>query len=233
MDTPIYDLTVPSTNKKIKFRPYLVKEQKMLLMANNSDDPEYMINTIKQIISNCTFDSFNVDELPLFDIEYIFLKLRAKSVGEVIETGIQCPNKDCRTVVPVVVNLNEIEVPINKTDISKIQISPSIGIKMKYPTLEVEKKILALGGTDNIVQNYNLLYECIECIYDQNTVYDKKDFTLKDFEEFIENLNSDQFEKILNFFNMIPKVQKEIQYTCPKCNTMGRIKLQGLPDFLV
>lgn len=227
IDVPMYDLVIPSTKQKIKFRPYLVKEQKILLMANTGDNIDETLESIKQVIKNCTFDKVNIDILPLFDIEFIFLQLRAKSVGEVVEPIIECRN--CKNNIQLSVNLTDIQVKFPSTS-NKIEITPKVGIIFKYPTVEIEKKIEA--NKDNISQNYQLLYECIDNVYDENQVYTKKDFSYDEFVEFIENLNSDQFEKVLNFFSDQPTLSKTIEYTCSKCQTKGNIELKGLLDFL-
>jgi len=231
IDVPLYDLTVPSSGKKIKFRPYLVKEQKMLLMAATSEaeDSAQILTTIKQVINNCTYGSIDIDSLPIFDIEYIFLKLRCKSVGEIIEPSIRCHTEGCNNIIQLSINLNDIEVT-NNTVSNRIELTNKVGIVMKYPTLEVEKKIISIG--DALLQNYSVLYECVDQIYDETTSHSRSDFTLEEFQEFIENLDSDQFEKVLNFFNNIPKIFKEVEYTCSKCKTPGKVVLQGLADFL-
>ena len=227
IDVPLYDLVIPSTKQKIKFRPYLVKEQKILLMANTGDNIEETLESIKQVIKNCTFDKVNIDVLPLFDIEYIFLQLRAKSVGEIVEPIIEC--KGCRNNIHLSVNLSEIQVQFPSTS-NKIEMNSKVGIVFNYPTVEIEKKIEA--NKDNISQNYQLLYECIDNVYDENQVYTKKDFSYEEFVEFVENLNSDQFEKILDFFSNQPVISKTISYNCPKCQLQANIELKGLLDFL-
>jgi hypothetical protein len=226
LNVPYYELILPSNGKKIKYRPYLVKEQKILLMAVISEDLKDMTSAVKQIIENCTYNTVDVSTLPQFDIEYIFLKIRSKSVGEICEPTTECPS--CKKPIKLRIDLNTIEVSKPKQS-NKIELAKNVGIIFKYPTLEEEIKIQTSSST--LPSEYELLYSCIEKMYDENQVYTKKDFTVQEFAEFIENLNSSQFEKILDFFANQPKVETTVDIKCV-CGYNSTITLQGLPDFL-
>jgi hypothetical protein len=226
LNVPYYELILPSNGKKIKYRPYLVKEQKILLMAVISEDLKDMTSAVKQIIENCTYNTVDVSTLPQFDIEYIFLKIRSKSVGEICEPTTECPS--CKKPIKLRIDLNTIEVSKPKQS-NKIELAKNVGIIFKYPTLEEEIKIQTSSST--LPSEYELLYSCIEKMYDENQVYTKKDFTVQEFAEFIENLNSSQFEKILDFFANQPKVETTVDINCV-CGYNSTITLQGLPDFL-
>lgn len=226
IDVPHYELILPSTGKKIKYRPYLVKEQKILLMSVMSDSVDEMLLSVKQIIKNCTFGTLDVDAIPQFDIEYIFLKLRCKSVGEIVEPVVTC--KACSKDVKLHVDLNTIEVSKPEQS-NKIELAPNIGVILKYPTLEEEARI-ATHGKD-MPEEYALMYECVENIYDKDQVYTKKEFTLEEFIAFIENLPGSKFEKILAFFTNLPRVEAKVEVKCP-CGHTTEFVLQGIKDFL-
>lgn len=226
LNVPHYELVLPSNGKKIKYRPYLVKEQKILLMAVISEDIKDMTSAVKQIIENCTYNTLDANTLPQFDIEYIFLKIRSKSVGEICEPATECPS--CKKSIKLRIDLNNIEVSKPKQS-NKIELAKNVGIIFKYPTLEEEMKIQTSSST--LPSEYELLYSCVEKLYDENQVYTKKDFTVQEFSEFVENLNSSQFEKILDFFANQPKVETTVELKC-SCGYNSNITLQGLPDFL-
>ena len=226
VDVPQYELILPSSGKKIKYRPYLVKEQKILLMAVMSDTLNEMVLAVKQIIKNCTFDALDVDTLPQFDIEYIFLKLRSKSVGEIVEPIIECPS--CKKDVKLRVDLNQIEVTKPKSG-NRIELAKGVGIIFKYPTLNEEAKIAEIR--EDLPEEYSVIYQCVDRIYDESQVYSKADFTLQEFIVFLENLNGAQFEKILAFFDEQPRVESKVDVKCV-CGHSSSIVLRGIHSFL-
>lgn len=224
ISAPYYTLIIPSTKQQISYRPYLVGEQKLILMANETDDREEAIKLIKQVVINCTDDKVNIEVLPLFDVEYIFLKLRAKSVGEVVEPVIRCSK--CRKSITLQIKIDDIEVS-NLMD-NKIMITNTIGMILKYPTLEIENQIKSINN-DN---RHEILYNCTESIFDENQVYTKSDFTKDEFSTMIDSLSTDQYNKIMDFFAKMPTVKKEVTYECKHCGNKSTILLEGLQDFL-
>ncbi len=228
IDTPTYTLELPSTGEKIKYRPFLVKEQKILMMAEESEDDEQMMETVGKLVSSCTFDKIDVENAPIFDIEYIFLQLRAKSVGETVQLNIICPD-DKKTSAPVNVKLEDINVQMQKDHTNKINISNEIKLFMGYPKLSDIKKS---ESKDNIEQMFNLMNQCVKEIHYGDTVYHKIDITDKDLNEFIEQMNTQQFENVMQFFNTMPKLRHIIEVTNPKTKVKSEVVVEGLQSFL-
>ena len=241
MIAPTYDLTLPSDGRNIKFRPFLVKEEKILLMALEGNDEKEMINAIRQIISNCSVTPLDADSLPIFDLEYFFLKLRAKSVGEVVTIPYKCQNiltedtengpqsKQCGTIVPIDIHLDQVEVtkPDNHTNV--IMLTDTIGVKMRYPRIELIKQM----GTakTNIESAINLVAKCVESVFDADNVYDNS--TFKELIAFLESLTQPQFNKIQEFFDTMPAVRHTITFQCPSCGYSDDIMLEGMESFFV
>ena len=228
--TPTYELEVPSTDEKIKYRPFLVKEEKILLLAMESGKPEDIINAIKQIVVSCTFEKLNASTMPMFDIEYIFLQIRAKSVGEVSKLKILCQD-DMKTYADVEIDLNDIQVQVDENHTNKIELTKDMGIIMTYPTIEsfVEK------GIDNITAEnmLDVIAGCILQIYEDGgkKTYDSKDQTKEELIQFLEQLNTKQFKDVQRFFDTMPKLKHEIQVTNPKTKKKSKVTLTGLNDF--
>jgi hypothetical protein len=240
IDVPIYDLKLLSTGKKIRFRPFTVKEEKLFLMAAESDDVSGVIETAKQVINNCILDKVDVEELPLFDIEQIFLQLRAKSVGEVVNLKYRCNNKifdseskedkNCNNIVEIDVNINDIIPKIDKKQNNKIEITENVGVVLKYPNFKVLENYNAEDEVNSILET---LIGCIDYVYDKDNVYYAKDVTKKELEEFVESLQTKDLQKFKDFFDSTPRIRKNIKFVCPKCKYEEDVLVEGLENFFV
>ena len=230
LNTPQYELELPSTGGKIKFRPFLVKEQKVLMMAQESKNPVEVQDAISKIIYSCTDGLIDAKSSPLFDIEYVFLQLRAKSVGETAELRVKCPD-DEETYANVKVKLDDVSVHMTADHTNVINITDSIKIYMKYPVLNDMKN---LGDQTKEIENvFGLLKTCIHEIHDGDTIYNKIDMSEQELEEFIDSLNTGQFESLMDFFKTMPKLRHAIAVTNPKTKKKGEVMLEGLDSFLV
>jgi hypothetical protein len=218
---PTFKLELPSTRKKVTLRPFSVKEEKILLMARESNDEDTIIDTIKQIVSNCLYDDLNVDELPLFDIEYLIIKLRGKSVGEIVELSYKIKSGE---KIQFTVNLDEIEVYRKEGHSNKFLVTDSVGVIMKYPSLSMAKTKNG-NMTEEMFRKFAM---CVESVYDNDNVYDE--FTSDEMNDFIMSLPSSALEKISQFFNDIPKVQHKVKLK-DKNGEEFEITLEGLNDF--
>ena len=230
LTTPTYELEVPSTDEKIKYRPFLVKEEKILMMALETKDNAQIVNAVKDIVNECTFNKINISTMPMFDTEYIFLQIRSKSVGEVSKLKLLCPD-DKKTYADVEVDLNEVKVQVGDDHTNKIELTKDMGIIMTYPNID--------SFTESGIQDINasnmleVIGSCILQIYEQKgeKVYEAKDQTTKELTEFIEQLNTKQFKDVQNFFDTMPKLKHEIKIKNPKTKKESKIILQGLNDF--
>lgn len=223
---PIYDLKLPSTGESIKFRPFLVKEEKILLMAKQSEDPKEIINAIKQIINNCTIEpQLDVDKLSTFDIEFFFLKLRSKSVNNIVTLSYR--DFEDEKVYTVDVNLDDVQIKRDPNHTDNIKLNESIGLIMKYPSTEVYSKLTS-NNEDELA--LNTIKACVESVYDENNVYPVKDFSDKEVDEFLQSLDVNSLEKVLNFFRTMPKLHYEVKYINSKGNTRT-VELNTLSDF--
>ncbi len=239
IDVPIYDLKLLSTGKKIRFRPFTVKEEKLFLMAAEAGDLKSITDTVKQVINNCVLDELDIDELPLFDIEQIFLQLRSKSVGELVNLKYRCNNlikdeseeeKKCNTVVEIDVNINDIIPEFEKTDKNKIEITENLGVVMKYPNFKVFESLDGENETESIL---NTIISCIDYIYDKETLYYAKDSTKEELSEFVESLQTKDLQKFKEFFDTTPKLRKNINFKCPKCSYEEDVLVEGIESFFV
>lgn len=228
LNTPKFNLEIPSSKKKIEFRPYLVKEEKILLIAQESKDPKAVISAIQELIESCTFGKIKVSELTMFDMEYIFLKIRAKSVGEVVKLKSKCPDDDHENDFEV--NLDELTVEFPKTS-PKIPLGDKIGIVMKYPSFEDVKNISKIKEEDKIKILNSTIISCIDYIYDADSVYKASDSSQKDLETFIDSLSSKQFQDIQNYISNIPKVKYSTTVKCSKCGKTYDVVLEGIQSF--
>ena len=231
IEVPTYELTLPSEDKKIKYRPFLVREEKILYIAMETGQNKEMINALKDVVGACTFDVLNVDRLPIFDIEYIFLQIRAKSVSEITKFRAICPD-DGKTYVETEVDLTKVEVQVNDEHTNKIilDIPRNLGIILKYPTL----KNYDIGrGVDNleIDKVFDILIDCVDHIFEGDKIYPAKDTSKQELKEFIEGLPQDAFTKIKSFFDTMPKLKHEIEVTNPNTNVTSKIVLTGIADF--
>ncbi len=224
---PEYELELPLTGTKVTYRPFLVKEEKLLYLAMESQDNKQMVKAVKTIIKNCTNLKGNVDNLATFEIEYIFLRIRAVAVGEISEFKITAPDDD-ETSVAVKVPLQEVDVQIPDGHDKKIQLDDKVGIVMKYPSLDafIQQNMSENPTVDDI---FEMAAKCIDQVYDEEEVYDS--FSHKEALEFLENLNSEQFALIQNFFETMPKLQHTIEVYNPKTKVKSEVVLEGLASF--
>ena len=230
LEVPIYELTVPSTDEKIKYRPFLIKEEKILLIAMESGANEDVIQAVKQIVSECTFNTLKLGDMPMFDVEYIFLQIRSKSVGEVAKLKILCKD-DGETYANVEVDLTEIEVQVNDDHTNKIELTDEMGVIMKYPTID---SFSTAGISDITPENMlDVIVACIDKIYDKKgeEVYDSKDSSKKELMDFVEQMNTTQFQDVQAFFDSMPKLRHEITVVNPKTKVENKVALSGLNDF--
>ena len=239
IDVPVYELKLPSSEKKVKFRPFLVKEQKLLLMASESDDPKDSLNVVKQISKNCVIDDVDIESLPVFDLEYIFLNLRARSINEVVKLQYKCNNKvkneegqeeTCGSLEKFEVNLLNVLPEKNPDHNKKIMLSEKLGIMMKYPTFEM---VSNLKGTNESEILTELLINCIDFIFDDNQMYYAKDVSKEELVEFIDNLQQKDLEKLQKFFETSPKIKHSLDFNCHKCGYKENINVEGLQNFFV
>ena len=230
LEVPIYELTVPSTDEKIKYRPFLIKEEKILLIAMESGANEDVIQAVKQIVSECTFNKLKLGNMPMFDVEYIFLQIRSKSVGEVSKLKILCRD-DGETYANVEVDLTEIEVQVNDDHTNKIELTDEMGVIMKYPTID---SFSTAGISDITADNMlDVIVACIDKIYDKKgeEVYDSKDSSKKELMDFVEQMNTTQFQDVQAFFDSMPKLRHEVTVVNPKTKVENIVALSGLNDF--
>ena len=232
IDVPIYELTVPSTDEKIKYRPFLVKEEKLLLIAMESGENSDILRAVKDIVDSCTFNKMKIGNMPMFDVEYIFLQIRAKSVGEVSELTLVAPD-DKETKVNIEIDLSEIKVQESEGHTNKIELTDEMGIYMQYPTVDTFGKS---GMTEITATNMlDVISSCIFEIYDKKgeEVFQAKDSTKKELVDFIEQLSSKQFANIQDFFDTMPKLKHNITIKNPKTKVESEVVLSGLSDFFV
>ena len=232
LTTPTYELVVPSTDEKIKFRPFLVREEKILLIAMESGENEDVVNAVKNIVEECTFNKLKLGKMPMFDIEYIFLNISAKSVGETTSLRLLCPD-DKETYADVEINLSEVQVHVEKEHTNVIELTDEMGINMIYPNID---SFTATGITDITAENMlEVISSCVGQIYDKKgeEVFEAKDQTKEELIEFIEQLNSKQFKDVQNFFDTMPKLKHVVTVENPKTKVKSDILLQGLNDFFV
>ena len=230
--TPSYELELPSTGETIHYRPFLVKEEKVLVIALESEDTKQITTAIKTVIKNCILTkNTKVETLPTFDIEYLFLNIRAKSVGEEIEVNVICPD-DEETTVTVKIDLDSIKVQKNENHTNKIKIDDSIMMEMKYPSLDqFIKNNFDFKKTNAMEQSFDLIASCIDKIYTEEEVWSAGDVTKKELMEFLEQMNSTQFKEIETFFETMPKLSHTIQVTNPKTEVESEVILEGLSSF--
>ncbi len=229
----IYTATVPSTKQEIKFRAFLVREEKALLIAQQSDDQVVMMDTLKQIIKSCVKTELDVDTLALFDIEYIFAQLRSKSVGEIVEIVVACdvcPDEDTKARVKLTFDLSKLQVNFPSEHSKKIALFDDVGVVMRYPSLSMIKDLEGMDQADT-ESVFRVITSSMEYIYDGDELHHAKDQTKEELQEFLENLNQDQFKKIQQFFETMPKMSKEVQYDCPVCKHHHEKVIEGLNSF--
>ena len=241
IDVPVYETKLISSGKTIKYRPFLVKEQKLFLMAAQAADEKETIDVVKQVLNNCIITDIDVDDLPTFDLEYLFMQLRARSVGEVVSLRYTCNNtikndkdeeKACGNIVKIDMNILDIKPTIDEKHTSKIEINDKLGIMMKYPTLKLINGIPNLKD-ENIDTVLDVVASCIDYIYDEEQMYYAKDSTREELIEFIESMEQDDLEKIQIFFSTMPKISKPLDFKCGKCGYEEKIVVEGIQNFFV
>ena len=231
--TPTYELVLPSTGKKIKYRPFLVKEEKVLILALESNDVTQITNAIKTTLKDCiTTRGIKVDELPTFDIEYIFLNVRGKSVGEAIDLVVTCPDDD-ETTVPVKVYIDEIEIKKDKKHKQEIDLDGNLTLKMKYPSLSefIKNNFDFSDDESSVEQSFEIVASCIDMVYDKDDVWAASDCTKKELIAWVETLNTNQFKMIEEFFATMPKLSHTMKVKNPKTKVESEVKLEGLASF--
>jgi hypothetical protein len=234
IDTPTYNLTLPLSKKNITFRPFLVKEQKNLLMAMESDEKESIEHNVRQVLTNCTLTKgIDIEKLPVIDIEFYFLNLRAKSVGEVVENKYKCNNQVndrlCGNIMESSLNILDLKVTNIKEDADLIQLTDKISIKLKYPEFSVIKRISKLTNSTEIA--FEMIADSVEYIYDGEQMYYASETPRKELVEFIESLNQQQFSKMEDFFSNLPKLEKKIEIKCSRCGHEHKLDVEGLESF--
>ena len=230
IETQTYELTLPSADVKVKYRPFLVKEEKILLQAMESQKQEEIIQALKDIVSACTFEKINAEELPTFDLEYIFLQIRLKSVGEVAKLKVLCPD-DKQTYADVDVDLSTIDVQVDEKHTNNILIDEEkkLGIIMKYPTLNSMNNSLNKKLDSEVI--FDVLRNSIYEIYQGEKTFKASDYSKDELQKFIDSLDSKTFNKVQSFYETMPKLMHEIEITNPKTNVKSKVVLQGLSDF--
>ena len=237
VSTPIYELTVPSTGDKVSYRPFLVKEEKILLMAAEDQNVSTITKAMRDIISACTEGDLDIKNLAPYDIEYIFLQLRGKSIGDVLDLNlkkpesIKCEEDECPAGNQIKVNIDDIQVDTSKIVDSKIELTEDIGIKLGFPQLDAVQKYAGKGGVMDAATVFKMINDCIEYIWEGKEIYKAKDSTKKELNDFIESLNTEQFNKIREFFESMPRLRHEITWTCSKCDKTAPLVLEGIDSF--
>ena len=232
ISTPTYELELPSTGKTIKYRPFLVKEEKLLVLALESDDSKEITNAIKAVLKDCIQTrGVKVETLPTFDIEYLFLNIRGKSVGEDIEVSVLCPD-DGETYAEVQISIDEIEVVKDKEHNKQIKIDDKLMMEMRYPSLDqFVKSNFSFNGDNQVDQSFDLIASCVDKIYSEEEAWTSDDFTKKEVIEFLEQMNSSQFKDIESFFTTMPKLRHEVEVLNPKTKKSSKVVLEGLASF--
>jgi hypothetical protein len=230
--TPIYELELPSTSQTIKYRPFLVKEEKLLVIALESEDTKQITNAIKTVIKNCIeTKGIKVESLPTFDIEYLFLNIRGKSVGEEIDVNIICPD-DEETSVSIKINVDDIQVQRDENHTNKIKLDETLMMEMKYPSLEqFIKNNFDLSNNSAMEQSFELVASCVDKIYNEDEVWVAADVTKKELMEFLDQMNTSQFKHIEKFFETMPKLSHTVKVKNPKTEVESEVTLEGLSSF--
>ena len=224
LNSPTYELEQPSTGEMIKYRPFLVREQKQLMMAQESEDETSIKNAMADVITQCTFEKINPLDIPLFDVELLFLRIRSKSVGENVDLNLLCPD-DEKTKVTKTIKLEDVDVIMKEGHTNEIAITDKIKIVMRYPRLD------DMLGADEIEDIFKMVYRCVHEIHDGEKVYHKIDMSEKELIDFVDSLTNEQFEKVTDFFDSMPKVQHVVEVTNPKTKKKGEVVIDGVASF--
>jgi hypothetical protein len=234
MNTPTYNMVVPSSGATVKFRPFLVKEEKALLLAQQSEDVMVMVDTLKGVINTCVLDNIDVNKLATFDLEYMFTQIRAKSVGEIIELVFPCDDDhgedNDKARVKISIDLTTLQVETDPGHTNKIDLFGDVGVMMKYPTIDIKKKLESLEA-DNLDKIFDVVALSIDYIYQGDEIFYAKEQKHEELLQFLNNLTSEQFLKVQNFFATMPRIKKQIEYTCPVCQKHHSKMLEGMQSF--
>ena len=233
INTPTYELTLPSTGKKIKYRPFLVREEKILIMALESEDMVQITNSIVQILSDCIISKgVDVTKLATFDIEYLFLNVRAKSVGETVDVSITCPD-DNKTAVEMNINIDAIRVQKTRGHKNTIKLDDQYSMKLKYPSFDefIQTNFESGENESDVNKSLSMISSCIEIVYDEEESWDASDSTKQELEEFVEQLNSKQFKEVEKFFETMPKLSHKVKVKNPTTGVDSEVVLEGLASF--
>lgn len=236
LDVPTYELVLPLSNKKVKYRPFLVKEQRNLLMAMESDDASTIQQNIKDILYNCTLtENIDIESLPILDVEFYFINLRAKSVGEIVEARYRCNNmvndKECGNIMEKNINLLDIRVEMGEGVSPEIDLDGKISIKLKYPEFNIVNQSLKYDNINDVT--FNMIAQSIEYIYDGDQFYYGHEAQPGEMLQFVEGMNQEQFAKVENFFNNLPKMKEKFEIKCSKCGFQHNLEVEGLESFFV
>ena len=223
--TPTYECELPSTKQKIKYRPFLVKEEKVMLVALESDDDNAIQDAVIQILQNCVISNIMIDKLPIFDFEYLFLQVRAKSVGEVVNLKLKCPD-DEKVTVDHALNVDEITVNFPEKHKQEIPFTNDYGVIMKYPTIKSFRK-----DVNPAVMSFELFKDCIQTIYKGDQTYDSGNIEAKELDEWVDTLTPEYYNKVLAWFKTLPRIEHLIEYKNPKSGKEFKLRLQGIKDF--
>ena len=234
MSAPTYSMVIPSTDAKVKYRPFLVKEEKALLIAQQSEDVKVMVETLKEVIKSCVVDKIEVDKLATFDLEYMFTQIRAKSVGETVDLVFPCDvdhgEQNEKARVKVSIDLTSLVVEKSPDHTSRIDLFNDVGVVMKYPTVDIMKKLEKLE-TEDLDGIFAVMAECIDFVYQGDEIFYAKEQRHEELVQFLNNLTSEQFLKIQKFFETMPKIKKAVDYSCPVCGKQHHVVLEGLQSF--
>ena len=227
LNSSTYELELPSTGEKLKYRPFLVKEQKTLMIAQESEDDKQIENAFAQIITDCVLDDVDPYIMPMFDIEYIFLKIRGKSVGEKVKLNLLCPD-DEKTRVDVEIDLEEVDVQMSKDHTNVVDLTKDVKMIMRYPCL---KDMSGFDDTGEVSSMFDMIKRCVYEIHDGENIYNKVDISDKELDEFIDSMSTENFEQVSNFFSTMPKLFHEIEVKNPKTKKKNKIPIEGLQSF--
>ena len=233
ISTPLYELQLPSNGKKIKYRPFLVREEKVLILALEGGDNKSITNAVKKILKDCiSTRGVKIEELPTFDIEYLFLNIRGKSVGESLDLIVTCPD-DNKTTVPVKVYIDEIGIKINDQHKKDIVLNPNLTLRMKYPSMNefITNNFEISGDVDQLDQSFDIIASCIDMVYNDEESWAASDCTKKELKEWLQDLNSKQFKELETFFETMPKLSHTLKVTNPNTKVESEIVLEGLASF--
>jgi hypothetical protein len=232
ISTPTYELEIPSLKKSVKYRPFLVKEEKVLIIAMESEDPKQIAEAVKTVISNCVVTrGIKIEQLATFDIEYLFLNIRGKSVGETVDVLITCPD-DGVTQVPVSINLDDIQVDFRKDHSKDIKLDDNLTLRMRYPSMQEFVKSNFIAGSEiSVDETFNMITSCIEQVYSEEESWAASDCTKKELQDFMDQLTSQQFKDIEKFFETMPKLSHTIKVKNPNTEVESEVVLEGLTSF--